>query len=133
MVPDPWEETLSRPLPSVPGSVVRIDGEERVTSDFLLSTVLQLAPSVVRVSDSKRLATAMKRLGWTGPKPMRMGAAVVRAYWRKRHEASAGCQFKARSGWCERCDSRGTRCIEAAKAAKAAKATKAGKVKGLRP
>ncbi len=79
---DPWQDILSvaELLPSAAGSVVRADREIRVASEFLLSGVLGFARAQVRSTDAKRLAMVMKRLGWTGPKVMRIGEKAVRAY-----------------------------------------------------
>jgi Virulence-associated protein E len=79
---DPWQDILAsvEGMPNAGGSIEQIDGEIRVTPEFLLDGVLGFNRARVRVGDSKRLADVMKRLGWTGPKPLRMGAKVIKGY-----------------------------------------------------
>jgi predicted P-loop ATPase len=79
---DPWEDILStvEAMPPAPGSIAREHGEIRVASDFLLSGVLGINRGNMQQHQAKRLATVMKRLGWTGPRPMKMGVKAVRAY-----------------------------------------------------
>jgi predicted P-loop ATPase len=83
--PDPWEDILAsvEAMPNAAGSIEQIDGEIRVASEFLLGGVLCINRAQVRVSDSKRLAAVMKRLGWTGPKPLRIGEKVAKGYVRR--------------------------------------------------
>jgi predicted P-loop ATPase len=79
---DPWEDILVNveTMPNSPGSVAREHGEIRVTSDFLLTGVLGFNRANVQQHHAKRLATVMKRLGWKGPRPMKLGVKAVRAY-----------------------------------------------------
>lgn len=80
---DPWQDILASVETMPNANVERIDGEIRVTSELLLHEVLCINRAQVRVSDSKRLAAVMKRLGWIGPKPLRMGEKVAKGYVRR--------------------------------------------------
>jgi hypothetical protein len=79
--PDQWDDVLSR----VMGTVYR--GTERVSSNALLSA-LEVGPDpVTRQKVAKRLRSSMRRLGWTGPRAMRIPAenghaAGSSGYWR---------------------------------------------------
>jgi hypothetical protein len=88
--PDPWTDILA----GVKG--VRFetpDGPvERISTNELLTRCLQLQPAQMGLSTSQRLATVMRRLGWEGPKLIRLhqgGSApgkattVARGYERK--------------------------------------------------
>jgi hypothetical protein len=79
---DPWQDILAKveTMPDAPGNVERIASEIRVTSEFLLSSVLCINRAQLRVSDSRRLAGAMKRLEWIGPKTFRMGEKTIKGY-----------------------------------------------------
>jgi hypothetical protein len=58
--------------------------EERASSSDLLETVLGIHISRQRDVDLKRLVKCMRRLGWDGPKQLRIGQSKVRGYARKR-------------------------------------------------
>jgi hypothetical protein len=73
---DPWDDKLT----NAAGNVEQ--GEERVTSSDLLETVLGIHISRQRDIDLKRLGKCMRRLGWDGPKRLRVGRSVVRGYTR---------------------------------------------------
>jgi Virulence-associated protein E-like domain len=79
---DPWQDNLAAVdnMPDAGGSLGRVDGEIRVASEFLLEGVLRLNRGQAKMSDSKRLAGVMKRLGWAGPKTFRMGTKTVKGY-----------------------------------------------------
>ena len=79
---DPWQDNLAAVdnMPDAGGSLERVDGEIRVASEFLLEGVLRLNRGQAKMSDSKRLAGVMKRLGWAGPKTFRMGTKTVKGY-----------------------------------------------------
>jgi predicted P-loop ATPase len=84
---DPWQDILAK-IETMPSeSIERIGREIRVASEFLLEEVLRFNRSQVRISDSKRLAAAMKRLGWTGPKTFRTGTKTVKGYVKKQKPA----------------------------------------------
>ena len=66
--PDQWDSVLG----SVKGTIVR--GTERVSSNRLLD-LLKVGPDpVTRQRIGKRLPAVMRRLGWTGPRAMRIPA-----------------------------------------------------------
>jgi hypothetical protein len=73
---DPWDDVLSE----VVGTVEQ--DEERVESSDLLGTVLGIHESKQRDIDYKRLSRCMRRLGWDGPKKMRLGGKLKRGYAR---------------------------------------------------
>jgi hypothetical protein len=79
--PDQWEDVLGR----IAGTVSR--GTERISSNALLN-LLEVGPDpVLRQKVSKRIRSYMRRLGWTGPRAMRIPAekdhaAGASGYWR---------------------------------------------------
>ena len=76
--PDQWDAVLSR----VTGTIYR--GTERISSNALLN-LLEVGPDpVTRQKVGKRLVSHMRRLGWTGPRAMRMPGTngTVQGYWR---------------------------------------------------
>jgi hypothetical protein len=78
---DQWEAVLSR----AGGTIYR--GTERISSNTLLN-LLEVGPDpVFRQKVAKRLRAPMRRLGWTGPRAMRIPAdrdhaAGSSGYWR---------------------------------------------------
>jgi Virulence-associated protein E len=83
LVKDPWEDILT----GVTGTKTPFDGvneEERISSCDLLSMHLRLSADKINDVASKRLRHAMNRLGWQGPKKMRIGQGKkpVMGYWR---------------------------------------------------
>ena len=76
--PDHWDAVLS----IVTGTVYR--GIERISSNALLN-LLEVGPDpVTRQKVGKRLVSHMRRLGWTGPRAMRIPGTTgtVQGYWR---------------------------------------------------
>jgi len=79
--PDQWDAVLSR----ISGTVYR--GTERISSNALLN-LLEVDPDpVTRQKVAKRLRAPMRRLGWVGPRAMRIPAenghaAGSNGYWR---------------------------------------------------
>jgi hypothetical protein len=66
--PDQWDAVLSR----ITGTIYR--GIERISSNALLN-LLEVGPDpVIRQKVAKRLRSYMRRLGWTGPRAMRIPA-----------------------------------------------------------
>ena len=77
--PDQWDAALSR----VTGTIYR--GTERISSNALLN-LLEVGPDpVTRQKVGKRLVSHMRRLGWTGPRAMRIPGTTgtVQGYWRR--------------------------------------------------
>jgi hypothetical protein len=78
---DQWDAVLSR----ITGTVYR--GTERISSNALLN-LLEVGPDpIIRQKVAKRLRASMRRLGWTGPRAMRIPAenghaAGSSGYWR---------------------------------------------------
>jgi predicted P-loop ATPase len=79
---DPWDDKLT----SASGTVEQ--NEERVSSTDLLEIVLGIHISKQRDVDYKRLGRCMRRLGWNGPKPMRIGGNVVKGFARPEKRAN---------------------------------------------
>ena len=80
---DPWDQTLAkvaRMTGRVPGKFSHEFGEMRASSDWLLRDVLDLNPNNVSGAASKRLGACMRRLGWTGPKTMKINGEDVKGY-----------------------------------------------------
>jgi hypothetical protein len=73
---DPWDDVLSQTVGTVE------QNEERVFSRDLLKTVLEIHLSKQRDVDTRRLGRCMRRLGWSGPKPVRIGDTVGKGYIR---------------------------------------------------
>src|SRR5262249_60841154 len=80
---DQWPNVLA----NIQGTVVR--GTERVSSNRLMD-LLDVGPDpAIRQKVGKRLVGAMRRAGWSGPRPMRIPGenghqAGCGSYWRSR-------------------------------------------------
>jgi len=79
--PDEWESVLSRAR----GTIYR--NIERISSNALLNLLGVGSDAVTRQRMGKRLPAVMRRLGWTGPRAMRIPAdnghaAGANGYWR---------------------------------------------------
>src|SRR6516162_10040540 len=63
---DPWEDILAgvKSRPALAGSIDWEGGEQRVSSNFLLTGMLHLTGAKMRGSEGKRLAKCMRKLGW---------------------------------------------------------------------
>jgi predicted P-loop ATPase len=75
----PWDDKLT----DAAGTIEQ--GEERVSSSDLLETALGIHISKQRDVDYKRLGRCMRRLGWDGPKNLRVGDQLTKGYSRKRN------------------------------------------------
>jgi hypothetical protein len=73
---DPWDDQLI----SAVGTIE--EGEERASSVDLLEKVIGIHISKQRDIDYKRLGRCMRRLGWDGPKLLRINDEVQRGYSR---------------------------------------------------
>jgi predicted P-loop ATPase len=83
---DPWDQILA-PVERMPitvqGKFSREFGEMRAASDWLLRDILDLNPTSVSGASSKRLAACMRRLGWKGPKNVKInGQPDAKGYTR---------------------------------------------------
>jgi hypothetical protein len=83
---DPWDDLLA----GIKGEICptndftdRDGHEERIASTQLLSGHLRLDASRIGDRELKRLGYCMRRLGWEGPKRMRIKGQLVRGYSRK--------------------------------------------------
>ena len=75
---DPWEDILR----SVRG--IDCDGEERILSQRLLVEHLSIRKERQKHADLLRVGTAMRRLGWKGPKLLRASGDRGKGYWKPR-------------------------------------------------
>ena len=57
-------------------------GEERISSMFILRDVIMIESRNLTPEHGKRLSRVLGRLGWNGPKPMRINGKTERGYWR---------------------------------------------------
>ena len=73
---DPWDDRLANACGTVEQS------EERVASTDLLEIVLGIHISKQRDIDYKRLGRCMRRLGWDGPKVLRIDDKLQKGYSR---------------------------------------------------
>jgi predicted P-loop ATPase len=73
---DPWDDILA----DVIGTVEQ--GEERVSTTDLLTLVLGIHASKQYDTHYKRLGRCMRRLGWDGPKDIRIGNNKAKGYSR---------------------------------------------------
>lgn len=75
--PDQWDAVLS----TITGTVYR--GTERIGSAVVLNLLGVPANQQERAKAGKRIVSHMRRLGWTGPKTMRIDAGTsLTGYWR---------------------------------------------------
>jgi predicted P-loop ATPase len=73
---DPWDDKL------ITATGTKEQNEERISSADLLETVLGIHISKQRDVDYKRLGRCMRRLGWDGPKKVRIGDKETKGYSR---------------------------------------------------
>jgi hypothetical protein len=83
MTSHPWEEKLAvlEVIPTVQ-KVLNENGrdERRVSSDYILTSVLNIPSERWNESHGKTLKGLMNKLGWSGPEKMRIGGAAIRGY-----------------------------------------------------
>jgi predicted P-loop ATPase len=79
---DPWDDILTDVKGEVHPATDREGSEERIATTTLLRACLGLEPDRVTDRDSKRLGYCIRRLGWDGPKMMRIGGKLVKGYRR---------------------------------------------------
>jgi len=77
---DIWEDLLAAALPEVARLV---EGELRITALSIFEKILKMEPKTVQRREMTRLADCMRRLGWIGPKAMRIEGALVKGYARQ--------------------------------------------------
>ena len=92
---DSWEDLLKNleVKPDARHNIVQAvdaDGntEWRVRSCYLLANVIGIAPERTNAVHQRRLATVMRKLGWTGPKNIRFGREQAKGYFRTAEEVS---------------------------------------------
>ena len=93
---DPWEDILAgvKSRPALAGSIDWEGGEQRVSSNFLLTGMLHLTGTKMRGGEGRRLAKCMRKLGWHGSKVMRIkgGTATMKGYWRRLSEEESNAR-----------------------------------------
>jgi hypothetical protein len=77
---DPWDDVLAKTVGTVE------QDEERVSSADLLNIVLGIHISKQRDFDYKRLGRCMRRLGWDGPRIVRISGEPTKGYSRPLNE-----------------------------------------------
>ena len=84
---DPWEDILAgvKSRSALAGSINWECGEQRVSSNFLLTGMLHFTGAKMRGGEGRRLKKCMRRQGWNGPKVMRIkgGTTTVKGYHRR--------------------------------------------------
>lgn len=79
---EPWDDILSR----VKGKAFQVAGgrntEERISSHDIYEQWLRIGADKLTDSVSKRVSPVMRRLGWDGPKVMKIDGNSVRGYSR---------------------------------------------------
>jgi hypothetical protein len=93
---DPWEDILAgvKDRPALAGSIDWEGGEQRVSSKFLLTGILYPNGRKMRGGEGRRLAKCMRKLGWWGPRSMRIegGTTTVKGYWRRLSEEESNAR-----------------------------------------
>jgi predicted P-loop ATPase len=79
---DPWEDVLHA-VRGIVGPNENGDPEERVLSQQLLFEHIGIPKERQKNQDLKRVGEAMRNLGWSGPKLLRLGEKRGRGYWRQ--------------------------------------------------
>ena len=64
----------------VEGSLSNEKTERRISTRDLFEAHLKVAGDRMTDTSAKRLVYTMRRLGWDGPKPLKIGEQVVRGY-----------------------------------------------------
>jgi hypothetical protein len=91
---DPWEGLLKNleARPNAGDNIVQAadaDGkpEWRVQSNYILVTVLGLAPERVNIAHARRLRIVMQKLGWTGSKNLRFRGRQAKGFYKAAEDA----------------------------------------------
>ena len=82
---EPWEEILAPKLVAVAGAIhsTAQGEEERLTTRQILTTYLGFADDKLLPWMGQKLAPIMNRLGWKGPKQMKVNGVNLQTYHRK--------------------------------------------------
>lgn len=84
---DPWRDAIADFLFDLKEAgktdYETINGEERVTSNYIMSAVLNISVDKRTAETGKRLGLVMRGLGWQGPKSLKIDGRVMRGYVRK--------------------------------------------------
>lgn len=74
---DPWEDILAGVK-----SEDDTQGDQRVSSSYLIGQRLNLSAERQTQAAAKRVAVIMRKHGWNGPAPIKINRETVRGYWR---------------------------------------------------
>jgi hypothetical protein len=83
--PDPWDDILSG-LQGHPELDDKGADVERIFGAEILRFKLEIPPDRQRPLESIRLKNVMNRLGWSGPKKIRIAGKQDRGYWRPKRK-----------------------------------------------
>ncbi|ESY21733.1 virulence protein E [Mesorhizobium sp. LNJC395A00] len=76
---DPWEDLL---LSALPSHAKLAEGELRISTQTVFEKVMNIDMRQARMADYRRLGNCMRKLGWSGPKVLRLDGSNVKGYWR---------------------------------------------------
>ncbi len=76
-------------LDAIPYESDPLRGDERISSSWLLTVALKIAPERQTAVLTHRLSTVMQQLGWSEPHTLRIGGRVQRGYKRMLPKAEA--------------------------------------------
>ncbi|TPM32947.1 virulence-associated E family protein, partial [Mesorhizobium sp. B2-3-5] len=76
---DPWEDLL---LGALPAQTKIVEGELRISTQAVFEKVMNIDMRQARMADYRRLGSCMRKLGWSGPKVLRIDGANVKGYWK---------------------------------------------------
>lgn len=76
---DPWEDVL---LTGLPAHTKIVEGELRIFTQTIFEKVMNIEMRHAHMSAYRRLGDCMRKLGWNGPKVLRIDGANMKGYWR---------------------------------------------------
>jgi predicted P-loop ATPase len=91
---DGWEDLLARAKVEVQVQVEGGAWEDRASSNYLLTVELALDASKINPYTQKRLATCMRKLGWSGPDKLRIKGVSVRGFARRAEAPGAALPLR---------------------------------------
>ncbi|ANT53521.1 virulence-associated E family protein [Mesorhizobium amorphae CCNWGS0123] len=72
---DPWEDVL---LSALPAYAKVAEGELRISTQTVFEKIMNIDMRQARMADYRRLGDCMRKLGWSGPKVLRLDGANVK-------------------------------------------------------
>lgn len=76
---DPWEDVL---LTALPAYAKVAEGELRISTQAVFEKIMNIEMRHAHMGDYRRLGDCMRKLGWSGPKVLRIDGANVKGYWK---------------------------------------------------